>query len=83
MDCMKSEKYKKSREKLPENLRPIYDEFVNQYAFHTTRLFGRGYVAYEVLASLVRDGWRPAADPFEGNESIRLTIQSTPTESGQ
>ncbi len=54
----KSEKFKKARAELPDNLKPIYDEFVAQYAFHTTRLFGRGYVAYEVLASLVRDGWR-------------------------
>lgn len=70
MDSMKSEKFQKARATLPENLRPIYDEFVTQYAFHTTRLFGRGYVAYEVLASLVRDGWRPAADPLkETNQS--------------
>jgi len=65
MDYKKSEKCKKVRESLPEDLRPIYDAFVAQYAFHTTRLFGRGYVAYEVLASLIRDGWRPAADPME------------------
>ncbi|MFC1791982.1 hypothetical protein ACFL3Q_00160 [Planctomycetota bacterium] len=69
MDSMKSEKFKKARATLPENLRPIYDEFVAQYAFHTTRLFGRGYVAYEVLASLVRDGWRPTAEPL--NETIQ------------
>ena len=54
----KSEKFIKARAGLPDNLKPVYDELVTQYAFHTTRLFGRGYVAYEVLASLVRDGWR-------------------------
>ena len=54
----KSEKFIKARAGLPDKLKPIYDELVTQYAFHTTRLFGRGYVAYEVLASLVRDGWQ-------------------------
>ena len=53
-----SEKYKRAQASLPDDLRPIYDNLVSQYAFHTTRLYGRGYVAYEVLASLVRDGWR-------------------------
>ena len=65
MESMKSEKFKKARVTLPENLRPIYDDLANQYAFHTTRLFGKGYVAYEVLASLVRDGWRCTAEPLK------------------
>ena len=60
-----SEKYLKAKASLPENLKPVFDELVNQYAFHTTRLFGRGYVAYEVLASLIRDGWRPSAESLE------------------
>jgi len=60
-----SEKFEKARASLPEDLKPIFDELVSQYAFHTTRLFGRGYVAYEVLASLVRDGWRFAAEPIK------------------
>lgn len=54
----KSQKFMKARASLPPELQLIYDELVTQYAFHTTRLYGKGYVAYEVLASLVRDGWR-------------------------
>jgi len=27
--------------------------------YHTEKRYGRGYVAYTVLADLVRDGWRP------------------------
>ncbi len=65
MSDNKSEKFQKAKDALPENLRPIYDQLVEQYSFHTTRLFGRGYVAYEVLASLVRDGWRPSAEPIK------------------
>ena len=56
-----SEKQIEARNGLPEELREVYDDLVAQYSFHTTRLFGRGYVAYEVLAALVRDGWRLSA----------------------
>lgn len=58
MDYSKSQKFQEAREALPEDLKGIYDDLVEQYAFHTERLYGRGYVAYRVLASLVRDGWR-------------------------
>jgi hypothetical protein len=58
-----SEKYLNAKASLPADLRPVYEDMVEQYSFHTQRLFGRGYVAYEVLASLVRDGWRCSADP--------------------
>ena len=62
MDYHKSEKFKKARAELPDNLKPIYDELAAQYAFHTTRLYGKRYVAYEVIASLVREGWRCSAE---------------------
>lgn len=64
-DFRKSEKYQKALANLPEELRGPYEDLVAQYSFHTTKLFGRGYVAYEVLASLIRDGWRLSADPVE------------------
>ena len=54
-----SPKYLEARESLPANLRPIYDRLVEEYAFHTEVSYGRGYVAYKVLAALVREGWRP------------------------
>ena len=54
----KSEKFTKARETLSDDQKPIYDQLVDQYAFHTERLFGKGYVAYGVLAALVQDGWR-------------------------
>ena len=63
MASKKSEKFLQARDTLSDDLKPIYDDFVEQYAFHTERLFGRGYVAYEVLAALVCDGWRPSAEP--------------------
>ena len=55
----KSEKYQKVREALPEELRPIFRQLVKEYAFHTHVKYGKGYVAYEILAELVRAGWAP------------------------
>ena len=59
MDISKSIKYQDAKASLPEDLKPVYEDLVKQYAFHTEKLYGRGYVAYSVLAALVRDGWRP------------------------
>ena len=64
-DFRKSEKYQKVLASLPEELRGAYEDLVAQYSWHTTRLFGRGYVAYEVLAALVRDGWRCSGKPLK------------------
>jgi hypothetical protein len=55
----RSPKFLEARDSLPEQLRPIYDEMVTDYVWYTTKSFGRGYVAYAVLAELVRAGWRP------------------------
>ncbi len=56
-DFEKSEKYQKARESLPNELRPIFRQLVEEYAFHTHVKYGGGYVAYEILAELVRAGW--------------------------
>ena len=53
-----SPKYIEAKNSLPEELQPIYVQLVEEYAFHTTKHFGKGYVAYNVLADLVKDGWR-------------------------
>ena len=55
----KSEKYLSTKESIPKQLHPIYDQLVEEYIFHTETRYGRGYVAYIVLADLVRDGWKP------------------------
>ena len=68
MDFEKSEKYQAARDSLPEELRDVYHQLVAEYSFHTTVKYGRGYVAYEVLAELVRSGWRPT-EKGDGNES--------------
>jgi hypothetical protein len=53
-----SPKYQRARDALPENLRSIYRDLVADYAFHTLTKYGKGYVAYEILAELVKSGWR-------------------------
>ena len=63
-DFRNSEKYQAALVELPEELHGIYEQMVEQYSWHTMRLYGRGYVAYEVLASMVRDGWRASPEPL-------------------
>jgi hypothetical protein len=58
MANLKTVKFQKAKDTLPDDLKPVYEDLVGGYAFHTNRLYGRGYVAYEVLAALVQDGWR-------------------------
>ena len=63
----RSEKYLSAKESLPKNLHAIYDQLVEEYMFHTEKRYGRGYVAYNVLADLVRDGWRPSEKAEDTN----------------
>lgn len=65
MSFEKSEKYQKALESLPENLRPIFRQMVEEYAFQTHVKYGKGYVAYEVLAEMVRAGWAPPPGTIE------------------
>ena len=57
-----SPKCLEAADRLPESLREIYLRFVEEYEFATFKRFGRGYVAYQVLADLVLAGWRPTAE---------------------
>lgn len=54
-----SSKYLNAREKLPTELRSIYKQMVDEYAYHALQLYGRNWVAYEVIAEMVLAGWRP------------------------
>ena len=59
-----SEKQIEARNSLPDELKPIYDEFVSDYKYATTAMHGRPYVSYIVLSDLVRAGWRCSAEPI-------------------
>ena len=56
--------YEKARDTLPPELRTVFDELVADYNFATTKHYGQGYVAYMALAELIRNGWRPSAEPL-------------------
>jgi len=53
-------KCKEAEAMLPEELKGIFRRLVEEYEFLTHVHFGRGYVAYKVLADLVLAGWRPS-----------------------
>jgi hypothetical protein len=53
-----SAKFLEARNTLPEELRPIYDQMVEEYSSYALKHYGRGWVAYMVIAELVRSGWR-------------------------
>ena len=57
-----SAKYREAEETLPEDLRAAYKGLVEQYEYLTTLHYGRGYVAYKVLADLVLAGWRQSSE---------------------
>ena len=45
-----SPKSREAETKLPDELRSVYQQMVEQYEFLTQVHYGRGYVAYKVLA---------------------------------
>jgi len=53
-----SQKYISAKNVLPKNLHSIYAQLVDEYIFYTNKHYGHGYVAYQVLADLVKDGWK-------------------------
>ena len=60
-----SPRYIKARDSLPNELQPIFAQLVDEYAYNALKIYGRNWVAYDVLADLIRDGWRP-----HGNEKV-------------
>ncbi len=58
-----SPKSQAAESRLPEELRPAYRWLVDEYAYLTKLRYGRGYIAYEVIADLVLAGWRPSVAP--------------------
>ena len=63
-DEKRTPKHEEARNTLPDELKPVFDEMVQDYKFATFKRYGNGYVAYIVLADLVRVGWRHVAEPL-------------------
>jgi hypothetical protein len=55
----KSPQYREERERLPDELRAVYDALVDAYRFQAFVHHRTPFVSYKVLAGLVREGWRP------------------------
>ena len=60
---LESPKSLAAEERLPDDLKPVYRQMVEHYSFLTHVRYGRGYVAYEVIADMVLAGWRPSSEP--------------------
>lgn len=63
-DPSRSAKHEEARNTLPDNLKPAFDELVEDYKFATLKRYGNGHVAYIVLADLIRVGWRHVEHPL-------------------
>lgn len=57
----RSEKNEQARSSLPEDLRPIFDQFVEDYKLAGIMHHGSPFVSYIILAEMVRAGWRRSA----------------------
>jgi hypothetical protein len=64
MKQKQSERELEARNSLPDELKPIFDEFVANYRFAATSRHG-SYISYLVLADMVRAGWRCSAKPIK------------------
>jgi len=65
MEQKPSEKQVEARNSLPEELKPVFDDFVADYKYAATMRHGRPYISYIVLADMVRASWRPSAEPYK------------------
>jgi hypothetical protein len=66
-----SQKFKEVEATLPDDIKPIFRRFVEEYEYLTSLHYGQGYVAYKVLADLVLAGWRPSAQAGESSVFTR------------
>ena len=65
----RTEKHELARSSLPEELRPVFDDFVAAYKFAATKCHGSPFVSYIVLSEMVRAGWRLAAEPIREDQA--------------
>ena len=60
-----SEKQIEARNSLPEELKPVFDDFVADYKYAATVRYGRAYISYVVSADLIKAGWRCTAEAIK------------------
>lgn len=59
---IRSEKHEEARNTLPEELKPLFDDLVEDYRFAVHLRYGKRFVSYIVLADLIKAGWRRSAE---------------------
>lgn len=59
----RTEKHELARNSLPDDLRSVFDDFVNDYKFFGTKHYGSPFISYAILAEMVLAGWRPTEPP--------------------
>ena len=55
-DSKRSKKHEHARNTLPDELKPVFDELVEDYPLATTVRYAQGYISFIVLADLIRVG---------------------------
>lgn len=68
-EAKRSEKHEAARNTLPDELKPVFDDFVSDYKFAGTKHHGSPFVSYIILAEMVRMGWRLGAEQIRDIES--------------
>ena len=61
-------KYEEALARLPDEFKDTFKRLVEEYEFLTNTHYGRGYVAYQVLADLILAGWRSSAEPHSDSK---------------
>ncbi len=61
----RSEKHELARSRVPDELKDVFDEFVEHYKFAATKHHGSPFVSYVVLAEMVKLGWRCVDEALE------------------
>lgn len=74
-DQPRSEKHETARNTLPDELKPVFDDLVDDYRFAATKHHGSPFVSYVVLAEMVRMGWRLGAETIKDNEGSDSRLQ--------
>jgi hypothetical protein len=59
----RSAKYDAGRQRVPPELRNVFDELVEDYKLFGKRHYGTTLVSYEIIADLILNGWRPTGEP--------------------
>ena len=61
----RTEKCEQARNSLPDELKPVFDDFVADYKFAGMKHHGSPFVSYVILAEMVKLGWRIGAEPIK------------------